>query len=397
MPNPLAIEYGPTPQEQMAQLASVQSQTQLRQAQTQEAQNNTVLQKQAAQKGEMELEQARKWQEVLRNAAANNNVPAGSVPPVSDIPASLDFMSNLAMNAQDPERAAKLATEAAGIRQKQATAQAQQLLAKKHQAEVMKQHMTVAADLADTVKDDASLERYNTLFAMETGQASPFMGMKYKDVAEDLKNISTHARTQHQRIDDQIKAEEAKSREANRQDQIRSRQFRDAQAAALQPLKERVLANKTKAGGKSIGEPTAKNIELTYADLKAQNDRDKLGLDDTELLQKARAVESQVKAMMLAHHGLNADDARRQARQGLNMKAGVTYQDGSTASQALPVPPDGQFEDGKFYAAPKGGVYQVVKRDGKWVPIKIDVEPSAAGVEVVEPLVDDETPPDDAE
>lgn len=374
----------------MASLANMQSQTELRRAQTGEAKNNQILQQQQAQKNKLELDKMQKWQEVLRNQAAQAGVHPNDTPSVNDVPGSLEFMSNLALRAQDPEKAAELAGQAAQIRQRQMAARTNQLRGNQVQVEAQKKQLDMVSQLMDSVKDDDSLSRANAIIAATTGQASPFAGRKYAEVKGVIEQLRDGAMTHKQKVDENIKLQEQISKEENRKDMIRHRQFQDAQAAALRPLKEAELKRKAKSGGKSIGEPTTKNIELTYMDLKEAHP----DVSQNELMQKARAIESQTKALMLANRGLTADDARRQAKQGISMQPGVTYQDGSSASLALPPPPDRNFEVGKFYAAPNGGVYEYL---GGGKARKVETAPVATGLELANESGDDETPPDDAE
>lgn len=89
-----------------------------------------------------------------------------------DIPNSLDELAKMAMQSGLPQQATEYASKASTIRSNASEIRKRELDSKLSE-------LTLASNLLSTVGDEASWQRANALFSMQTGKPSPFGEMEY--------------------------------------------------------------------------------------------------------------------------------------------------------------------------------------------------------------------------
>lgn len=245
-------------------------------------------------------EQARMAQLAQAEAASGaNKTPADQ----------LEDMANMAMKSGLTASGAKMATDAAGIRLKQAqTAQAQGRTFQA-QATAAQAELKMAEGLLSNVTDQASWDAANSLFESMTGRQSPLKSIPYSPalVAQLQQATLTLKDKLKLKIDEmnaQTRAESAASAES-------FRAFRKGYLAQDLQLRKDREARLAKPGGRNADMGAPVKSELDHADDLLQEVFP--DLPDTERTNAAYVVAARARALRKTTPGLDADAAMERA------------------------------------------------------------------------------------
>lgn len=170
------------------------------------------------QTGEMALTAQKKMIELLnqRQSKATDSQagspPLGGVEESERIPGALDELAQMALASGMPTQAADYASKASAIRNQASE------IATRQTTQRMKD-ISLAVNLLNNVHDQRSWSQANSLFAMETGRASPFAGHDYnpamvEKIKESLLDQKTKATIDATKARAQASSAATKEREA---------------------------------------------------------------------------------------------------------------------------------------------------------------------------------------
>jgi hypothetical protein len=334
-----ALGFEGTAPVQLANLAQKQGQADLSRAQ--------------AEKIQLENQQTKALQSYLQQAAAGMGGDQAAIPGITgdnDMPRMLEGLSMLSARFGNLKDAGELAVHASQIRSHAATAYTQQIEAEKKTREIQWDQITKLDQILSIAKDQDSFDHANAIYAGVFGKPSPYAGQKYEDVQPQLEALGQQILTAKERIQLDLQKQDVDSKSKNRKSAIEFRDFRKGIMAEEQDLRAGRETRLNKNSGKVIGAPTKQEVDLVYPMV----NNSMKDLDAEEKYQKAGAVAGMARKLMRDHPGLDFDTAARQALMRVSKIPGVTYQDGKTPSQPLPLPADRKLEMGHYYMTTKG-------------------------------------------
>lgn len=350
------------PQLQMQQIEASRAQQQLAQVQ--------------AAQGQFELGQAQKMSWLM----GGMGTPEGAVQQAVDIPDMLDQVAQRFMGAGLPEKAGKLAADAAQIRERRANEKQNQALAMKQYNEGLIQAINLSKDILFNVRSQSDLDRANALWVARTGTMSPLAGEPYSP------------ETMQQFQDEMLSAQgklTSQDREANRALREAEQASRDDMRKSILALKEQTLEQRKreaeareKAGGKDVGTPTKEEIQQASRLVVAKYKSFK---DEKDILNQAGFdIASEAKALRKANPGLSAGEALQQAfakaeaagdfqetDKWFGLSKGPEYKPPKKAAPAeAAVPPAGERVVGKTSIVKDGKTYVWTEVGGQrgWAP-----------------------------
>lgn len=261
-------------------------------------------------KGELELEQERKFTQLLTDPGAGMDA-AASGKPVS-VESTLDNLAVRAANAGLVDRASTLAKNAADIRSKKQTALNQQTQAELNKYRAIVTQTEAMGQLLGGVTDQQSWEAANAQWSIMTGQPSPFADIPYNPkVVKQLNDASLSAKERAM----------LKMRETEQAATIEYRKRMIANSEARTDIADRrataaadVARNKEKAGGKTavIPAPTKQDIEEVQRQMRLEGiDTSKISGDS--LRSTAAAIASRARELQRDNKALNRSEAIGQA------------------------------------------------------------------------------------
>lgn len=221
----------------------------------------------------------------------------------------LEDLARMAMKSGLTASGAKLATDAAGLRLKQAQTTQAQGRTFQAQATAAQAELKMAEGLLGNVNDQASWDAANSLFESMTGRPSPLKSLPYSP--QLVAQLQQATLTLKDKLKLKIDEMNANTRAENAASAESFREFRKGYLAQEQQLHRDREARLTKPGGKNadIGAPV--QSELDHAnDLLKESFPD---LPDAERTNAAYAVASRARAIRKTTPGLDADAAMARA------------------------------------------------------------------------------------
>ena len=322
-----------------------------------------------------ELAQAQKVNQIMGSMAT----PEGAVQQAADIPDMLDQISQRFMGAGFPEKAGKLAADAAQIRERRANEKQNLALSMKQYNEGMLKAIDLSREILFNVRSPEDLERANALWAARTGTMSPLAGEMYSPelmqrFQDEMLSAKGHLTSQDRAANQALKEAEQASRNDMRKSIIALKEQTLEQRKREADLRE-------KTGGKDVGTPTKEEIQQAsrlivakYKSFKDEKDiREQAGFD----------IASEAKALRKANPGLSAGEALQQAfakaeaagdfqetSKWLGMSKAPEYKTGKKAPAEAAVPPAGERVVGKTSIVKDGKTYVWTEVGGQrgWAP-----------------------------
>jgi hypothetical protein len=190
--------------------AAIADMGRLAQTQGQQLQNASVMQLQQEQ------------QRMAQLAQQQNATPGETQKSPAD---QLEDMASLAMKSGLTASGAKLATQAADIRLKQAQMTQAQAGAFNKQATAAKAELDTVDRLLQGVHDQASWDAANSLFSQISGKQSPFAGMEYNPHV--VKSLQDSTLSLKDKLELKIKEFNAQTQRAGEESAARFRAFRE--------------------------------------------------------------------------------------------------------------------------------------------------------------------------
>lgn len=221
----------------------------------------------------------------------------------------LEDMANMALKSGLTASGAKLATDAAGLRLKQAqTAQAQGRTFQA-QATAAKAELAMAEGLLGNVNDQASWDAANSLFESMTGRPSPLKNLPYSpqlvaNLQQATLTLKDKLKLKIDEMNAQTRAESASSAES-------FREFRKGYLTQDLQLRKERETRLAKPGGRNADMGAPVKSELDHADdLLRESFPD---LPDAERTNAAYTIASRARAIRKTTPGLDADAAMERA------------------------------------------------------------------------------------
>ena len=279
------------PQLQMQQIEASRAQQQLAQVQ--------------AAQGQYELAQAQKMSQLMGSMAT----PEGAMQQATDIPDMLDQIAQRFMGAGLPEKAGKLAADAAQIRERRANEKQNIALAAQQETQGMLKAIELSREVLFGARSQEDLEKGNALWAARTGTMSPLAGEIWspelmREFQDELLAAQGKLTSQDREATRNLREAEAASRDDVRKSLIAYRE------QAAEQRKREAQAH-VKAGGGVIGSPSKEEIQqaqrLVVGKYKA------FGKEKDMLAQAAFDIASEAKAIRKNNPAISAGEALQQA------------------------------------------------------------------------------------
>lgn len=346
-------------------------------AQTQGLQAQTQGQNLANEQSQMNLDQSKQMSQLMQQNAGGLK----GMKPADQ----LEKMAELAMGAGLTAQGSKLATEAAGIRLKEAQSVHAQSQSINQQALAAKTELEMTDRLLNGVNDQQSWDAANSLFKQMTGRPSPFEGMDYNPTF--VAHLQQHTLSLKDKLDLGIKQYNANTARENADSNKSFREFRQGvltKDAETRRMREDRLQ---KGGGKNadVGVPGKTELDGALSSIKSQFPN----LPADEANSAAFSIASRARALRKATPGMDADQALDRAiieakAQGQLSTVDDTYKvlgipvmggkhshyskggtgDGAGSNPGNPIvgsPPEPQRKVGSYYKNSQGAVYRWTK------------------------------------
>lgn len=278
-----------------------QQQAEMRRAQTRQLDA-------AATKAEMEIEGEKRFLSAMETAAAESE----GKPSVS-MASKLETAAEAALRAGLPGEAAKLSTNASLVRQRESAAAEN---AAQEQAAVLKAkagQLEALSKLVGGVKDQATWDEANAVYAKTYGQVSPYAGKPYDQALVD--RLQSATMTAAQRATAAARDADNLSKDRNRRSAAEFREFRKGLAEKELELKRdrenRVKKTTGTEGdkGPAVGSPTSAEQGEATRMLKAEYPN----WPADELKSAAYAMASRARGLRRANKALEPQEALAQA------------------------------------------------------------------------------------
>jgi hypothetical protein len=221
----------------------------------------------------------------------------------------LEAMANLALKSGFTASGSKMATDAAGIRLKQAQTIAAGSKSFQAQATAAKTELNMADSLLSGVNDQASWDAANSLYESMTGRQSPFKGVPYNPAM--IAQLQQATLTMKDRLHLKIEEMNAQTRAASAEGAQSFRNFREGYLAQDLALRRERETRLSKPGGKNadIGAPVKSEVDHADALLKEAFP----DLPDSERTNASYTVAARAKAIRKTTPGMDADTAMQRA------------------------------------------------------------------------------------
>lgn len=255
------------------------------------------------QQAALQLQEQQKMSQMMAQAATNPREAAKS-------PADkMEDMAQLALNAGLTASGSKLATDAAGVRLKEAQSRHANAQTFEQQSTAAKAELDTVTRLLQGVNDQASWDAANGLFEQIMGRKSPFQGMEYNPAV--VSSLQQSALSLKDKLDLAIKQQRANSQQANDESNISFRKFREGVLAQDLRIKQSREDRLRKTGGKNADIGAPGKSELDHASDLVQEAYPDLPQD--ELNSAAYTVAARARALRKTTPGLDADAATERA------------------------------------------------------------------------------------
>lgn len=265
----------------------------------------------ATSKVEQDIEQEKRFTAAMRTAAASATPETG--PPMS-MSGQLERAASEALKAGLPDQGAKLATNAALLRQRESAASENKAQEQTAVLTLQTKRLEALSRIVGNVKDQASWDEANAIYAKTFGSVSPYAGQPYDPAfVGQLQGATTtaaqRARLKLQEADTMSKDRERRSREA-------FREFRKELSGEELALKEAREERLGKNGGKqdggkgpAVGSPVKAETDEAARTLKAAYPN----WPKEELATAAYAMASRARGLRRANKALEPKEALAQA------------------------------------------------------------------------------------
>lgn len=311
------------------------------------------------------LERANADAELLSRLAREGQAEAGVSP--TD---QMERLANRALQSGAVTAAAKLTTDVATIRQREATALAQQSSALKKQADLRAQQMGEMYGFASGIADEESYERSMEMLEA-TGGANPFKGMPYVQARPYLEAIKQGTPQGLSKLSSDVQGFNAMSADKARES---ANAFRKARLKLLEEqlrLQREREARMKKEGGKttSVVFPTGRELQTARAILVKAFPG--MAEQEEELMLAAPAIASRARDLRKANPALDATEALQKAFEEISAngdfqkidslwaRIGITdpsveFRAGAGGELPTLKSAGGEYVTGQVYQTPKG-------------------------------------------
>lgn len=265
----------------------------------------------ATSKVEQDIDQEKRFTAAMQTAAQAGQPEVG--PPMS-IAGQLERAASEALKAGLPDAGAKLATNAALVRQRESAANENKAQEQAAVLNLQAKKLDALSRIVGGVKDQETWDEANAVYAKTFGQVSPYAGQPYDQSLIDRLQGATTTAAQRARL----KAQEADniSKDKNRKSAIDFREFRKELMTEEQALREAREARLAKTGGTvdggkgpSVATPPKAELDEATRMLKA----DYPNWPKEELQTAAFAMASRAKGLRRANKALEPKEALQQA------------------------------------------------------------------------------------
>jgi len=254
-------------------------------------------------KAETELRHEKQFEQILASTAEGQPV---------DIPGRLDQLASATAKAGLINKATDLTKAAAEIRAKEAQTAASGATKRLNELKLVQQNAELMGQILGGATDDSSWQMANSLYAMQTGQPSPFAGLPYSpELVQRLTDAS-------------LSAKEKAQVEGNRLTREATEAYRKAMlgnsAAARETARDRFELEKererrlAKGGGGTTmpGSPSEEERTEVKRQLRLSG-VDLTGMNSDSVNSTAYSVASRARELQAANKGLGRAQALSQA------------------------------------------------------------------------------------